>query len=77
MNENIHDLSRLAEAAFRATASTVIVRAKQTGTPVIVWQDGQIKEIRGDELDALEQSLRDQNSGIQQDGFKIPPGKRT
>lgn len=39
------DLTQLAEAAFEQVAKKVVERAKQTGTPVIVWEDGQIKEL--------------------------------
>jgi len=38
------------DAAFRAAATTVFDRAKQTGTPVIVWEAGHIKEISSEKL---------------------------
>ncbi len=47
----IHDkdrqdsLSAKADAAFEQVAQKVIQRAKQTGTPVVVWKEGRIEEI--------------------------------
>ena len=38
-------LTRLANAAFQRAAAVVIARAKQTGAPVIVWEDGRVKRI--------------------------------
>ena len=32
-------------AAFAVVAEKVIQRARQTGTKVIVWEDGQVKEL--------------------------------
>ena len=40
-----------ADAAFRQAAHKVIERAKQTGTPVIIWEDDQIKEVPPEELE--------------------------
>jgi hypothetical protein len=34
-----------ADAAFRQASLKVIQRARQTGTPVIVWKDGRIERI--------------------------------
>jgi len=38
-------LTELAEAAFRQAAKVVIERAKQTGTPLILWEDGAVKKV--------------------------------
>lgn len=43
-------LSSKADAAFKQAASKVIQRAKQTGTPVVVWEKGQVKEVPADQL---------------------------
>lgn len=43
-------LADKANAAFEQVAVKVIQRAKQTGTPVIVWENDQIKEVPADEL---------------------------
>ena len=39
-------LTKLADAAFRQVALTVIKRAEETGTPVIVWENGSIKKLK-------------------------------
>ena len=45
MNEPIEDsLTEKANAAFRQAAAKVIERARQTGTPVLVWEDGRVIE---------------------------------
>lgn len=52
MNEpDPDDLTAMAEAAFRQAAIEVIRTAKRTGTPVIIWEDGQIREIPPELLD--------------------------
>jgi hypothetical protein len=38
-------LTKLAEAAFQQAAQKVIKRAKESGTPVIIWEDGQVKRV--------------------------------
>jgi len=46
MKKNIkRSLGQLVEAAFRQAARAVIERAKQTGTPVIIWKDGEMKRV--------------------------------
>ncbi len=45
-------LTKLADAAFEQAARKVIERARQTGTPVIVWEDGAVKEVPPDEMGA-------------------------
>lgn len=50
MNPKESGLSEKVDAAFKAAATTVFDRAKQTGTPVIVWEAGHIKEIPTVEL---------------------------
>ncbi|EFK05722.1 conserved hypothetical protein [delta proteobacterium NaphS2] len=39
------------DAAFRQAAYKVILRAKQTGTFVVIWEDDQIKEVPPEELE--------------------------
>jgi hypothetical protein len=57
-----HSLSELAEAAFEQVAAEVIERAKQTGTPVIIWEDGRIKAVPPEALEpAIKGSLRKKN----------------
>ena len=40
------ELFTLADAAFRSAARKVIERAEQTGTPVILWEDGKIVRLK-------------------------------
>ena len=42
-------LSEKANAAFQQAATKVIQRAKQTGTPIVVWEEGKVKEVTPDE----------------------------
>jgi hypothetical protein len=44
-------LSSKVDAAFRQAASKVIQRAKQTGTPVVVWEEGHVKEVPAEQLE--------------------------
>jgi len=39
------------DGAIRQAADKVLERAKQTGTPVIIWEDDQIKEVPPEELE--------------------------
>lgn len=38
-------LKELAEAAFRQMAERVVERAKASGTPLILWEDGKVKKV--------------------------------
>ena len=40
------------DGAIRQAADKVLERAKQTGTPVVIWEDGQIKEIPPEEMES-------------------------
>ena len=46
----LDELGAKAEAAMQKVATDVVERAKRTGTPAIIWQDGQIKRIPADEF---------------------------
>jgi hypothetical protein len=56
MSESIGStLAEKADDDFRRAAAKVIERARQTGTPVIVWENRQVVErfyAAGEELDA-------------------------
>jgi hypothetical protein len=39
------------DGAIRQAAEKVLKRAKQTETPVVVWEDGEIKEIPPEEIE--------------------------
>jgi hypothetical protein len=43
-------LTEKADAAFRQAAAKVIERARQTGTPVILWENGRVVKRLWDEL---------------------------
>lgn len=51
--DDFDSLSSKAEAAFRQAAAKVIQRAKQTGTSVVVWEDGHVKETSPDQLETI------------------------
>lgn len=38
-------MTKLADAAFRLAAETVIKRAEDAGTPVIIWENGQVTKV--------------------------------
>jgi hypothetical protein len=44
-NFDIQAMTNLADAAFRQAAEKVIQRAKEHGTPIIVWENGAVKEL--------------------------------
>ena len=50
-NSQNESLSWKADAAFRQAAKKVIQRAKETATPVVVWEAGQVKEILPDQVE--------------------------
>ncbi len=59
MTERQLSLGELAEAAFLAASRTVIERAKQTGTPVIIWRDEKVTAISWEEAEQeLEEAIR-------------------
>ena len=39
------------DGAIRQAADKVLERAKKTGTPVIIWEDDQVKEVPPEELE--------------------------
>ena len=43
-------LTKLANAAFRQAARKVIQRAEESGTPVIVWEEGRVQERTAEEM---------------------------
>lgn len=44
-------MTEKADAAFRQAMADVIERARQTRTPVIVWEDGRVVEYSADEME--------------------------
>ena len=52
MSSETHEaLTEKANAAFRQAAAKVVERARQTGTPVIVWEQGLVAEHPAEELE--------------------------
>ncbi len=43
-------LTTLADSAFRQAAARVVRRAKETGTPLIVWERDRVRTIPPDEV---------------------------
>jgi len=54
-NEDLLDTK--VEAAFQQAAKKVIKRARETNTPVIVWEDGRIKKILSTQFDTETSSI--------------------
>lgn len=44
-------LSSKVDAAGKQAAGKVVERAKQTGTPVVVWDEGHVKEVPSDQIE--------------------------
>lgn len=60
MNEKkVQDMPLLskADAAFRQAAKKIIQRARQTHTPVVVWEEGHVKEIPYDHFEITTTSM--------------------
>lgn len=51
----VNPMTRHVEAAFRKASEAVVRRARQTGTPILVWEDGRIRELSPDEAGLIEQ----------------------
>jgi hypothetical protein len=68
-------LTEKADAAFQQAAVKVVERARQTGTPVIIWEDGHVKEVAPEQL---EQRVAAPDSGRSQSRqFGLGKGKLT
>lgn len=55
---NGQPLTKLADAAFEQAARKVIERARQSGTPVIVWEDDAVRELEPPQDHATENPLQ-------------------
>jgi hypothetical protein len=68
MNDKPRDtLTEKVDAAFRQAAAKVIERARQTGTPVIVWDNGQVKEYSAEELEGPDSQGSTRPGGTRKD----------
>jgi hypothetical protein len=57
-------LTSKADAAFRQAARKVIQIARQTGTPIIVWEDGHVKKIPPDEVEATRLAMEGEETRV-------------
>ena len=48
--QNDRLMGKLADAAFRQVAEDVIKRAEDTGTAVIIWENGQVTRVEPREM---------------------------
>lgn len=62
-NTKKKSLSWKADAACRQAAKKVIQRAKETATPVVVWEAGKVKEIPADKIDETMLATENQVGG--------------
>ena len=53
MIENPSGLLEKADAAFREAMTDVLKRARDSGTPVIIWKDDRVTAVAGEELERL------------------------
>jgi len=60
-------LTEKADAAFRQAAAKVVERARQTGTPVIVWEKGQVTEHSAEELEGTDSQRSPRPGGTSKD----------
>jgi hypothetical protein len=49
--DDVQSLTEKANAAFRQASKKVLMRAKLTGTPIVIWEDGQVKEVSPEEME--------------------------
>ena len=59
--EKLQNMSDLADAAFEQAARKVVERARQTGTPVVVWEDDHVTAVMPDMI-AGEQPRKTRNT---------------
>jgi hypothetical protein len=62
-NQKTGSMTRLVEAAFAQASMEVIRRAKQTGTPVIVWEDNRVKAVSPEDLEPPKSASRKRPRG--------------
>ncbi len=48
--DNPQSLSEKADAAFEQASQKVIDRARQTQTPVVIWENGKIVQVPGEAM---------------------------
>ena len=58
-NKQNHSLSEKVEAALLQVEKRVVLRARQTGTPVVVWDEGHVKEVPSDQIEMAAENDED------------------
>jgi len=51
VDSDAHCLIEKANAAFRQVSKKALLRAKHTGTPIVIWEDGRVKKIPPEEIE--------------------------
>jgi PHD/YefM family antitoxin component YafN of YafNO toxin-antitoxin module len=54
---------QMADAAFQRVVTKVVQRARETGTPIVVWRDGRVVWIPVEEWEAEERRKRESSQG--------------
>lgn len=67
--DKLQNISELADAAFEQAARKVVKRARQTGTPVVVWEDNHVMEVTPDMI-AEGQPRKTPNTRKKTDGLE-------
>ena len=75
--EEFGSLSDKANAAFQLVTAKVIERAKQTGTPVVIWEDGQVKELPPQQLEQQVTAADPKSKASKSRQFGLGKGKLT
>jgi len=57
-HELLDSIRTKADAATQQATLKIIERARQTNTPIVLWDDGKVKEISVDEFEASLQKQR-------------------
>ena len=57
------ELTSKANAAFQLAAAEVIRKAKETGTPIVVWEDNRIKKLTPAEVE--DQAILEDNEAFE------------
>lgn len=47
-------LTSKVEAAFREAAKEVIIKAKQTDTPIIIWKEGRVAAVPVEKIESVQ-----------------------
>ncbi len=64
-NDSPMSMVKEADAAFRNASYKVIQRAKLFGTPVVIWENGQVKEVPAH---VLEKRLEEDEERLKAEG---------